>query len=327
MGENAYPERSSIPFKPRVQVFEPKQRALIAFNGNEEILIVSADVYASEPVKVLEVTPFPSEPTVKKVDRGIFKRAAHLIDKKIAQQYRARILSGSVKGEREKAPRVGEVTFHEQIGVHDILVIRVLSREGFIEWVTRYLRDAGEQNPVIPEVLKKIVGEYIEKRFDWFVFDTVSLDPEPKTRETIQYRFRTDFLFYPLKTSLTDKGTTTVELCIVSPQIFNEFPGISVDRIALTHPPVSFTLRETTGLMNELNGFFGRNGDIKLRIWKIQGRVSSLRDDVIAVSYETDTIRDVKDKRVLKQEDEKTGNNLDTVELEEETPLVKFKDE
>ncbi|MHB0960090.1 MAG: hypothetical protein ACYC0X_19855 [Pirellulaceae bacterium] len=40
-----------IPFDPKVIVFEPNQRALIAFNGQEEILLLSADLRVSEPTK------------------------------------------------------------------------------------------------------------------------------------------------------------------------------------------------------------------------------------------------------------------------------------
>jgi hypothetical protein len=34
-----YADRGSIPFRPNVKIFEPTQRALIAWNGEEEILL------------------------------------------------------------------------------------------------------------------------------------------------------------------------------------------------------------------------------------------------------------------------------------------------
>jgi len=48
----AVADRGSIPFKPHVQVFEPNQRAMIAWDGHEEILLLSTDLSASEPTKV-----------------------------------------------------------------------------------------------------------------------------------------------------------------------------------------------------------------------------------------------------------------------------------
>ena len=61
-----YADKGSIPFNANVQIFEPNQRALIAWNGLEEILLLTTDLYASETTKILEVIPLPSEPEVEK---------------------------------------------------------------------------------------------------------------------------------------------------------------------------------------------------------------------------------------------------------------------
>ena len=45
-----------------VRFFEPSQNALIAWNGQEEILYLTTDVRASRASKVLEVLPLPSQP-------------------------------------------------------------------------------------------------------------------------------------------------------------------------------------------------------------------------------------------------------------------------
>ena len=67
-------DRGSIPFDPGVRIFEPNQRAMIAWNGQEEILLLSTDLRASQPTKVLEVIPLPAEPEVKKGDRVLFSK-------------------------------------------------------------------------------------------------------------------------------------------------------------------------------------------------------------------------------------------------------------
>ena len=81
----AQADRGAIPFRPEVTIFEPTQRALIAWNGEEEILILSTDLRASRATKVLEVMPFPAEPQVTKGDVGVFRRAVRLINSKIYQ--------------------------------------------------------------------------------------------------------------------------------------------------------------------------------------------------------------------------------------------------
>ena len=55
-----YADRGSIPFEREAKVFEPTQRALIAWDGKEEILLLSTDMSTSQPTKVLEILPLPS---------------------------------------------------------------------------------------------------------------------------------------------------------------------------------------------------------------------------------------------------------------------------
>lgn len=81
----AQADRGAIPFRPEVTIFERTQRALIAWNGEEEILLLSTDLRASRATKVLEVMPFPAEPRVTKGDVAVFRRAVRLINSKIAR--------------------------------------------------------------------------------------------------------------------------------------------------------------------------------------------------------------------------------------------------
>ena len=69
--------------QPKVVIFEPDQRAVIAFNGQEEILLLSADLRVSEPTKILQVLPLPSEPKVTKGDFEVFVKATNLINSKL----------------------------------------------------------------------------------------------------------------------------------------------------------------------------------------------------------------------------------------------------
>ena len=155
---------------------------MIAWNGLEEILLLSTDMRASEATQVLEVLPLPSEPKVKKGDVETFRRATALINSKIRKPPVAVARSGG-----GAARPAGEVTFHKKIGAHDISVTHVLNTEGFISWVQKYLESLQVQNPVIPPATQKIVDEYLAEKFTWFVFDVVSLDEVLSTGEAVQY--------------------------------------------------------------------------------------------------------------------------------------------
>jgi len=152
-----YADRGLIPFKPRTRIFEPNQRAMIAWSGKEEILLLSTDLRASEPTKILEVLPLPSEPNVTKGDLEVFKKATRLINKKHNRRSLSMRLGG--RSPMEGSQPAGEVTFHEKIGAHDVSVTRVSDRNGFVKWVEDYLRSSDVKNPKIPEGMKKVVNE------------------------------------------------------------------------------------------------------------------------------------------------------------------------
>jgi len=253
---------------------------MIAWNGQEEILLLTTDLKASEPTNVLEVIPLPTEPVVKKGDIEVFRKATALINRKIKKRLAGTRLRG-VRGPTERPP-AGKVTFHERIGAHDISVTHVLRGDGFIEWVDDYLKANGVENPVIPEALKEVVEEYIEEGFVWFVFDVVSLDTDPKTNEAIQYRFKTDFLYYPVKITRTEEGNTLISLLILTHELLKNFPGIPIERVRLPHEPVSLTSSELRSLSEEMDDLLGNRENMKLRIWEIQGKLSEFTKDVIA---------------------------------------------
>lgn len=274
-------DRGSIPFKQGVEIFEPNQRAMLAWNGEEEILLLSTDLWASESTMVLEVLPLPSEPEVKQGDVEVFARATEIINRKVAAR------GGSTRGhnvppEFARKEPAGEVTFHEKIGSHDISVAHVLDRTGFVAWVGEYFDSAGVENVTIPEPLKDVVEEYIGDGFTWFVFDVVSLDEEPKTSEAIQYRFKTDYLYYPLKITRTETGFTDIRLLVLTPRLLSVFPGYPHKMISLPHEPVTIAGIELWGLSKDMYDLLGEPEEAKLRIWRIAGDLASFEKDLLA---------------------------------------------
>jgi hypothetical protein len=275
-----FADRGLIPFKPDVQIFEPNQRAMLAWNGEEEILLLSTDLRASTPTQVLEVLPLPAEPQVKKGDVETFRRATNLINEKNLLRFlsvgKGRALPGG------PPPPAGKVTFHKRIGAHDISVTQVLNTAGFISWVEKYLKSAGVHNPIIPAANKRIMGEYLAEGFTWFVFDVVSLDEVLSTGEAIQYRFKTKSLYYPMKVTQTVAGHTNADLLVLSPRLLDRFPGIPSSQVELRHAPVSITSRELRSLNPDMDALLGHRQDMKLRIWRLRGAMAAFRQDLIA---------------------------------------------
>jgi hypothetical protein len=275
VGRSALADCGGIPLKPGTAIFEPNQRAVIGFNGREEILLLSTDLSASEPTKVLQALPLPSEPKVAKADVAIFAKATALINRKLKPRPQMLGGMGGMGGAMAPAEPAGEVTQHEKIGSHDISVMHLLHRRGFVEWVEAYLRKAGADNPSIPEPMKAVVAEYIRDGFAWFVFDVVELGKEVKTKDAIQYRFATERLYYPLRITRTEEGETQVRLLVLSPELVQRPPGVR-----LAHEPIRISHQELRSLGNaDFTRMLG--GDCMLRIWEVQGRLSGFTQDII----------------------------------------------
>lgn len=62
---SVYADRGMIPVDPEVSVYEPGQKAILAWNGHEEVMILSTDVTSSKETLVVEILPLPSKPTVE----------------------------------------------------------------------------------------------------------------------------------------------------------------------------------------------------------------------------------------------------------------------
>ncbi len=272
-------DRGMIPVDPDVQLFEPNQRAMIAWDGEEEILLLSTDISASESTMVLEVLPLRTEPEVKKGDLETFGRATELINRSLQTAL------GKKNGGRSAAGIIvpgGEVTFHKKIGAHDISVTHLLDAGGFVAWVKQYLDSLGIDGDIVSDEMKGLIEEYIADEFTWFVFDVVTIGIETVTNEPIQYRFATDHLFYPLKITSTAEGSTAIELLVLTPRLLTNFPALPVARIALKHDPISineYDVRYVNGDMYEL---LKRYTELKLRIWELTGDLESFDRDLIA---------------------------------------------
>jgi len=281
--QDAKADCGSIPFKPYVSVFEPNQRALLAWDGREEILLLSTDLRASEPTKVLEVIPFPSEPKVAKGDQEVLVRATELINRKLFPVNRpARGGGMGGIGAGAAPPPAGEVTFHKQIGAHDVSVIRVLDRAGFILWVGDYLRKSGVENPNVPDVMRTTVDEYLRDDYRWFAFNVVELGDDVVSKEAIQYQFKTPYLYYPLRISRTDRGETTVRLLVLSPRLV-QVPDLGNVELRLVHKPVQATADEVRTLDKDFRKFFRlpAGQTLLLRTWEFRGPLTSFTKDVI----------------------------------------------
>jgi hypothetical protein len=212
-------DRGMIPLDkmhPDVTIYGPGQKAIIACNGTEELLILSTDLYAEKKTQVLEFLPLPSKPTdVREGSFESFEFVSRLIQMRAPKIERGRALKTAGGG--PGAPAV-EVVFHKKIGPHDITIARSSDTKEFVDWILKFAKKADA--PLSDQVKRRllpIVEGYLRDSLNYFVFDLVDLDTEPESLKPIVYRFPCKRLYFPLRVSALAAGATEIDLFLLTP--------------------------------------------------------------------------------------------------------------
>ena len=187
-------------------VYEPGQKAVVAWNGEQEALILSTDVYGSDNTWALEILPLPSEPTVEAGSFDSFIAVQDLLSRYVGAIYDQK---GYGRTGHENALPL-EVIFHEQIGAHDIRVVVAENAQELISWAENLLGTKAQG--ISWGELENLATGYIEREIKYWVFDLVDLSDYMKSREPIIYTFESDLLYYPLEISSLASGTTEITL-------------------------------------------------------------------------------------------------------------------
>ncbi|MEM3061602.1 MAG: DUF2330 domain-containing protein, partial [Candidatus Bathyarchaeia archaeon] len=177
-------DRGTIPIAD-VDVYGPGQKAIIAWNGETERIILSTDLYSSANTKVLEVIPLPSKPSVEEGSFESFQAVQELV---IGNMPRV-----ATPGYKEL-----EIVFHEKIGAHDITVVRATSLKELVDFAHDYAWKMMLGNSIpITENTKRVLEDYLTRSFNYWVFDLVDLASKMRSIEPIVYEFQSSSLYYP----------------------------------------------------------------------------------------------------------------------------------
>ncbi len=265
----------SIPFVAEATVYRPTQRAVTAFDGREQILLLSTDLRADRPTKVLEFLPFPSKPKVAVVEDDLFQKARQLIEDKLPGQQPA-----GVKAAVRSGPGGHDAEFYERIDVQNTVVVRLTDGRSFVAWVTERLQEAGVDDPSVSARVKSLARDYVRDGFTWFAFNVIELGPEMVARRSVRYQFATPRFYYPLRIMGTDSGATVIRLVLVSPRLV-QMPDHRSGRAVLLHQPIPIGAGDLKYLGGGLAEFLG-NRPQQLRLWEIRGSLGAMRRDVWA---------------------------------------------
>ena len=212
-------DRGGMPLVPYVRILEPGQKAIIAWNGQEEILILSTDVKANQSTLILELLPLPSNPkAVEKANFSSFIKLQQILWNPIRSHWESESLSAYVQAAGSLAKTV-VVTFHEKIGAHNITVVKAENASELALWINDFLKRNSVTNEISLQEYASIFEDYISRGFPYFALDLVDVSPKEKSVEPILYHFETSFLYYPLKISTLFSGNTKIKLFILTRRV------------------------------------------------------------------------------------------------------------
>ena len=273
------PESSGdVRFDPlKVVVYEPGQRGVILWNGEEEILLLSTDQRATQTSGILEVFPMPNRPEVRLGSFETFELAQRLV----VQKHMWACAHAGVSSELLKVPEpAGRIDFQERLGAHDLMVAEVLDSDRFVDFVQSHLQETYRtpEAPIRPEFVE-IIQSYLDEGFTWFAFDVIQLADETRSREPIEFRFKSDSVFYPMRISTLERGKTQVDLLVFTSSGADRFEGLT-QRDIKTYPRMDVQLNEIGELNAEWTDFFDANALVRLDRWKIEGKLAKFAKDV-----------------------------------------------
>ncbi len=195
------------------KISEDAQKAIIMHNGREEVLVLGTEFKSDKSVEILRFIPLPSEPEVTTAENDSFEELNGLLQKRriYFKQY-------SKGGGSDLSPV--EVRLSQKIGSHDVTVVKVNNAEDFKNWVENFFKQKNVNELTLYKQLDNInliVNDYVKRGFIYFVFDVVELKEEKRFINPLVMKFKSEKLYYPLKTSNTIGGHGEIELIFIIP--------------------------------------------------------------------------------------------------------------
>jgi len=176
---------------------EEAQNAIAAWNGREEVLILSTDLRADKSGKLLEMLPLPSAPSsISRGDRRQFDTFIELFNLKAKD--RPPVSNDGARSAEPAGNASVQILFQQSIGAHNLTAAKVTSCDHFAEWVKGFAAESGVEDYSIGSRMNLSVEDHLKRGICFFVFDVVEIGPKLRSQDPIIYRFNTTSLYYPV---------------------------------------------------------------------------------------------------------------------------------
>jgi len=197
-----------------IPLSEPEQKAIICWDGEREMLVLSTDIKAGQTTKALEILPLPSEPQIKTVNETMFTELKEMVE------WRGELDEGGKgadRGDLDAGEQVDvKIVFHKRIGVHNITVIEAFTTDGFAGFVSAFMQDIGLEPMSFPEA-ESIAESYMNRDINFFVLDVIELSTSVQSPQPLMFSFDSDSVYYPMEITSLTGGNTHIIMFILTP--------------------------------------------------------------------------------------------------------------
>ncbi len=247
---------------------EPNQYAVVAWNGTEEILWIETKQKSLVPGEgaALSIMPMPGKPI--SVTRGaddLYRKCYDAVEAKMSSV-------------TSRAPLL-----EAQIGAHNIFVLQGKTVENLEEQIQDFIskRFGGQAAGMIGDSTRAVIADYLSRDFEYFAFDLIDSTEEEEIKVPIQYRFESDYCYYPMVVSkIGGTGNTEVEIvAFTKGSLTQHAPTALTFEEVSSEEPVTFTSGELQALSPDIQALFG-GGDAVAREWYIEGDMKSFKGDI-----------------------------------------------
>ena len=187
-----------------IHISQTDQNAIIAWNGQEEMLILSTNwekPAGSQSATLLKVVPLPTEPLeIKEGETAIFEKLVKILNEKINAMQTMHYGKGEGIATSDATQGV-EIIFQKIIGSHDVTVVKVNKAEDFSKWIDDFTVQKSLEKKQISEEFKIGLQNYLKRNINYFVFDIANLSEIKTTVKPLIYRFKSNYFYFPMLVS------------------------------------------------------------------------------------------------------------------------------
>jgi len=269
-----------VPFKD-FDVEEPGQRAIIAWNGSREMMILSVDAIAEGQTSVVHIVPFPEMPHVSRGNASSFQRLEETLN---WDPYGGYYGGNDGQSGGQGGGNGSGYTPYQLTSSRTIIPLHAESSEDVLAWVDGYILDNQGDEETHPDRFMEIIESYISKGIQDFIIDIVDLSENITTVEPIVYEFNTTSLFFPLEISSMIKGSSLIQLALIVddtvPYDITSMTGSPLERtmnMVIDHDDVTYI---EEGLSN-----YTRPGRVRLMLYEGDVDLPEVDYDIIIEEY------------------------------------------